>query len=64
MATDAEKIAEYPKLIDQLCLAINVYADIEVCEREHDGEIPEFIAEDFKRWREWRIKNGLERRKK
>lgn len=59
MATDKQKIDEYPMMIDQLCCALNVYEEIERYEREN-GELPGWCSVAFEQWREWRKAHGLE----
>ena len=51
--------AQNVELLDQLVLALGVYADIKEYEAEN-GRLPDFCAESFKLWREWRVVNKLE----
>ncbi len=52
-------VEERRRMLDQLCLALDVYEEIELFEREN-GELPSWCAESFTRWREWRKEKGLE----
>lgn len=56
-----EKLTRH-ELLDQVVLALNVYADIELYE-SRNGALPGFCARSFEAWRQWRINQGLEPKK-
>ncbi len=47
------------EMFDQLCIALDIYEQIELYEREN-GELPSWCADSFTRWRQWRKDHGLQ----
>jgi hypothetical protein len=51
------------EMLAQLILALDVYEAIELFERENE-KLPALCGAEFERWRQWRIKHGLEKERK